>query len=69
MDNLNIVEIIEISNYDGPADLKVNAYLKTGWNVLNCVKQVDEDGEFPHEFLVYSLAWIKDSNPIYPEDV
>lgn len=69
MDNLNIVEIIEISNYDGRADLKVNSYLKAGWNMLNCAKQVDEDSEIPHEFLVYSLAWIKDLNPVHPEDI
>lgn len=69
MNTEQINEIVEISNYEEPADLKINAYLKAGWFILNCAKQVDDNGEFNHEYLVYSLAWSKDSSPNHPEDI
>lgn len=61
-----IKEIIELTNIDGSCDYKVNAYLSAGWVMLNCAKNVDFDEEIPREFLVYSLAWNKNTEPVRP---
>jgi hypothetical protein len=40
LDCSEIYEIIEFSNYDDSPELKVNAYLKTGWVMLAFVKKM-----------------------------